>query len=50
MSLTNNQRDLLLQSIDRKLSRVLHLIEPEADKTPTTRKKDPRALYGGKNG
>lgn len=47
MSLTENQRDLLLQGIDKKLNRLLHLLEPPKENEQRPRKKDPRALYGG---
>ena len=48
MALTERQRDLLLQGVDRKLDRLLHLLEPPKDEGERTRKKDPRALYGSK--
>lgn len=50
MSLTDNQRDLLLQQIAKDVRRIAAAVAPDAERPAQTRKKDPRALYGGSNG
>lgn len=43
MSLTERQRDMLLTQIDRKLDKILRLVEPDKpDPGEITRKRNPR--------
>jgi hypothetical protein len=47
LALTDRQRDMLLSDLNRKVDRILALLDPpKDDHPPAVRKRDPRALYG----
>lgn len=48
--MTDNQRDQLLRQIAEDIRAIRKAVAPENERPASTRKKDPRALYGGGNG
>lgn len=49
MALTERQRDAMLSEIDKKITRILYLLDPPTDPPERTVKRDPQKLYGGRH-
>lgn len=50
MTLSDGQRDMLLRQIAEDTRAIRRALDPEGERPASTRKKDPRRLYGDSNG
>jgi hypothetical protein len=48
LALTERQRDMILSQLDKKMDRIIRLLDPpQEEPRQRTVKKDPNKLYGG---